>query len=190
MKITIKKLVDWDEVYDSALFTQRKEVLDKKPTSKWKLKTCYASHSILRDLMFSIKIENVESFVISHLIRHKKEYTQPYVQTLREDLTGISNESVTRLTKNGVKFVLNAKSIIDISRVRLCNKASKETILVWKAVLEELKKIEPELVKVCVPQCIEKGFCTEYKTCGFDKSKTFNLDRVEFVENCVKNNRK
>jgi len=89
VKITIKKLVDWDEVYDSALFTQRKEVGDKKPTSKWKLKTCYAGHSILRDLMFSIKIEDVESFIISHLIRHKREYTQPYVQTLREDLTGI-----------------------------------------------------------------------------------------------------
>ena len=53
MKITIKKLVDWDEVYDSALFTQRKEVGDKKPTSKWKLKTCYAKHSILRDLIIT-----------------------------------------------------------------------------------------------------------------------------------------
>ena len=190
MKITIKKLTDWDEVYDSALFTQKKEVGDKNPTSKWKLKTCYAGHSILRDLTFSIKIEDVESFVISHLIRHKKEYTQPYVQTLREDLTGISSDSVTRLTKNGVKFILNAKSIIDISRVRLCNKASKETILVWKAVLKELEKIEPELASVCVPQCVEKGFCTEYKTCGFDESEKFYENVENFVENCVKNNRK
>ena len=66
MKITIKKLTDWDEVYDSALFTQKKEVGDKNPTSKWKLKTCYAGHSILRDLTFSIKIEDVESFVIGY----------------------------------------------------------------------------------------------------------------------------
>ena len=190
MKITIKKLVDWDEVYDSALFTQRKEVGDKKPTPKWKLKTCYAKHSILRDLMFSIKIEDVESFIISHLIRHKQNYTQPYVQTLREDLTGIPNESVTRLTKNGVKFVLNARSIIDISRVRLCNKASTETILVWEDVLKELKKIEPELFSVCVPQCIETGMCTEYQTCGFDESGVFNKQRFDYIKNCINNNRK
>ena len=190
MKITIKKLVDWDEVYDSALFTQRKEVGDKKPTSKWKLKTCYAKHSILRDLMFSIKIEDVESFIISHLIRHKQNYTQPYVQTLREDLTGIPNESVTRLTKNGVKFILNARSIIDISRVRLCNKASIETVLVWKDVLKELEKIEPELFSVCVPQCVEVGMCTEYQTCGFDESKKFNKDRQEYTIKCIMNNRK
>ena len=190
MKIAIKKLVDWGEVYDSALFTQRKEVGDKKPTSKWKLKTCYAGHSILRDLMFSIKIEDVESFIISHLIRHKREYTQPYVQTLREDLTGIPNESVTRLTKNGVKFILNAKSIIDISRVRLCNKASIETILVWKEVLKELEKIEPELTSICVPQCVEKGMCTEYKTCGFDESKKFDEIREDYTLKCILNNRK
>ena len=190
MKITIKRLTSWDEVYDSALFTQRKEPNGKKPTSKWKLKTCYAQHSVLRDLIFTIKIEDVESQIISHLIRHQKEFTQPYVQTLREDLTGIPSDTVTRLTKNGVKFTLNAKSIIDISRVRLCNKASIDTRLVWKAVIEELRKIEPELTQICVPQCVEKGFCQEYQTCGFDESIKFEEERSKFVENCKVNNRR
>jgi len=189
MKVTVKKLVDWDEVYDSALFTQRKEPKNKYPSSKWKLKTCYAGHSILRDLLFSIKIEDIESQVIAHLIRHKKEYTQPYVQTLREDLTGIPSESITRLTKNGVKFVLNAKSIIDITKVRSCSKSMSGTQYVWDEILEELEKIEPELRSVCVKQCIANGFCTEYKTCKLDETEKFAKERKKYVENCTKNNR-
>lgn len=190
MKITVKRLTNWDEVYDSALFTQRKMPKKQFPSDKWKLKTCYAGHSILRDLMFSIKIEDVESQVISHLIRHQKEFTQPYVQTLREDLTGIPSDTVTRLTKNGVKFTLNAKSIIDISRVRLCNKASKETREVWVKVLKELSKIDRIVTSVCVPQCVEKGFCSEYMTCGFNESSKFEDERTDFVLDCVHNNRK
>lgn len=189
MNITISRITSWDEVYDSALFTQRKKPNGKKPTSNWKLKTCYAQHSVLRDLIFTIKIEDVESFVIGHLIRHQKEFTQPYVQTLREDLTGIKNEDVNRKTLNGVKFTLNAKSIIDISRVRLCNKASLETRKVWAEVLKELAKTEPELVNVCVPNCIEKGFCPEYKTCGFDETDSYNKVREFYIVDCTSMNR-
>ena len=188
--VEIKRITDWDEVYDSALFTQRKETNGKSPTAKWKLKTCYAQHSILRDLMFTIKIYDLESFVIGHLVRHKKETVNPYVSTLREDLTGIKGCDINRLTPNNLKLTLNARAIIDISRQRICNKASLETRQIWAKVLEELKKIEPELYSVCVSQCIHSGFCTEYKTCGYDESIDFDKKRQMYVNSCVALNRK
>lgn len=190
MNISINKISDWDEVYDSALFTQKKSPEKQFPSSKWKIKTCYANHSILRDLIFSIKIEDVDSEVIAHLIRHKKNYSQPYVQTLREDLTGIPRESITRLTKNGVKFIMNASCIIDVSRARKCFKSLSKTTDVWNKVLDVLKDMEPELFNVCVSQCVANGFCTEYKTCGFDETKIFGKERAEYKSNCIKNNRK
>ena len=40
-------------------------------------------------------------------------------------------------------------------------------------VIEELKKSEPELASCCVPECVYRGFCPEFKSCGFVNSPLF-----------------
>ena len=128
MKVEIKKLVGWDEVFDSAMFTQRKESDGKIPSENWKKKTCVAQHSVLRDLRFSIKLYDAPNFVITHLIRHTKASPQPFVATQREDLTGIPSEEVGRLTPNNLKFDINGEALLFMAQQRLCFKASKETL--------------------------------------------------------------
>jgi hypothetical protein len=54
-----------------------------------------------------------------------------------------------------------------ISRRRLCAQASPETRAAWKLVIDELAKAEPELAACCVPDCVYRGFCPEFKSCGF-----------------------
>ena len=56
--------------------------------------------------------------------------------------------------------------------------------------VKRIKKIEPELFSVCVPQCVEVGMCTEYKTCGFDESENFDKIRDGYTLRCILNNRK
>lgn len=64
--------------------------------------------------------------------------------------------------------IMNAEAIINMSRKRLCKKASKETREAWTEVLLELNKVDTELVKHCVPQCVFRGgICSEPKTCGW-----------------------
>ena len=54
-----------------------------------------------------------------------------------------------------------------ISRRRLCAQASPETRAAWKMVIDALAEKEPELASCCVPECVYRGFCPEFKACGY-----------------------
>jgi hypothetical protein len=40
-------------------------------------------------------------------------------------------------------------------------------------VLDEIKRSEPELFSVCVPDCVYRGFCPEFKCCGYAKTDAY-----------------
>lgn len=69
---------------------------------------------------------------------------------------------------------------INISKLRLCYKASYETRKIWMQVVEELRKIEPHLTAACVPQCIYRGFCPESKSCGKVDTHVFPVYRENY----------
>ena len=69
---------------------------------------------------------------------------------------------------------MNAEAIINMSKKRLCAKASTETREIWEAVITELAKVDPDLARFCVKPCIfNGGICREYKSCGFIKTSLF-----------------
>ena len=67
----------------------------------------------------------------------------------------------------------NAQAIMFISRRRLCAQASPETRAAWKAVVDAIAEKEPELAECCVPECVYRGFCPEFKCCGFVNTKAY-----------------
>ena len=81
---------------------------------------------------------------------------------------------------SGTRSSLNAQEIINISKLRLCYKASYETRKIWMQVVEELRKIEPHLAAACVPQCIYRGFCPESKSCGKVDTHVFPVYRENY----------
>lgn len=182
MKIKITKLTSWKDCLESARITQGKfNKVEKEPSDKWKIKALYSEHSPIRELKFHIDIFDVPNFVITHLVRHI--HIQPYVSTMREDLTGIPNSEITRNTPNSVRFSLNAQSIIDIAKLRECSKASLETRQVFALIKEELRNIgETHLADVAVKSCIYRGFCQEDKSCGYDKTEDFKVKREEYIQ--------
>lgn len=78
------------------------------------------------------------------------------------------------------EFLANAQALINISRKRLCNQASKETREAWKEILESIKGDQPELYTVCVPDCIYRGWCYEYKSCGYHKTEQYQQRLIEY----------
>ena len=176
MDIKIKKITDWDLVYEMALYTQGKKPSKQFPSEEWKRKTVKAQHSPLRILQFIVYIENVPNFVHNHLVRHV--HLQPFISTMREDLTGIPSEEINRTTPNSGAYLINGQEMINVSKLRSCFKASKETRETWNTVIHELCKIEPLLYEMCIPNCVEKGYCPEYKSCGYD----FKPDRVNYLK--------
>ena len=80
-----------------------------------------------------------------------------------------------------MRLFLNAQEIINISKVRLCSKAESKTREIWRQVIEELRKIEPELANACVPSCFYRGHCPEIKSCGLADTETFQLAVNDYI---------
>ena len=67
----------------------------------------------------------------------------------------------------------NAQALIFISRRRLCGQASPETRDAWKEVKEKITQVDPVLGSVMVPECIYRGFCPEFHSCGYVDTEAY-----------------
>lgn len=166
----------WRDVADACNTTINRSVGTKEPSAKFKYKILLAEHSPIRRLYFKFKISEIPYWVSVHFTRHKFGI-EHWVRTQRTDRTSVNRDNLHQGNLVEHEFEANAQAIINISRKRLCNQASKETREAWIAVLESLKETEPELYDVCVPDCIYRGRCREFKCCEYDKTSDF-LNRL------------
>ena len=162
----------WREVADCANVTIHKEEGTAEPSSKWKRRMAMCEHSPIRELSFDFKWTDLKYWVSVHLVRHKIGI-EHYVRTQRSDRTGVDRNELRQDSPVEHRICVNAQALINISRKRLCNSASPETKQAWQAILDSLEPIEPELVSACVPDCVYRGWCFEYKTCGYFKTDAF-----------------
>lgn len=169
----------WREVADSANTTINKEAGIKEPSSQWKRRMLLCEHSPIRQILIKCKWYELKSWISVHFVRHKFGI-EHWVRTQRTDRTNVNRDELPQGNFVEHEFEANAQAIISISRKRLCNQASKETREAWKAVLESIKEDQPELYSVCVPDCIYRGWCYEYKSCGYHKTKEFNEELVNY----------
>lgn len=183
-RVFVRRVTSWNEVLNAARFTQRKPEVDHEPSDEFKQKMIKAEHSPLRCLQFTIDFYDIPYYASVHLCRHV--HAQPFVSTSRPDINGKMKPRDEQKKSDPVnmRLLVNAQEIINISRVRLCNKAEKVTQMLWIEVLRELSKIEPFLANVCVPNCLYRGFCPEIKPCGFSTSDVdaFNFKRSTLEE--------
>lgn len=182
MKIEITKVTSWTDVLNAARFTQRKSPRSGEPSINWKKKIIKAEHSPLRCLMFNIDFYDIPNYVSVHLVRHV--HAQPFVSTSRPDIDGkqIPREEQKKVDPVNMRLFLNAQEIINISKVRLCNKAEAKTRSIWFEVIKELSKTEPELANACKPSCFYRGFCPEIKSCGLANAETFPLAVNDYIK--------
>lgn len=162
MEIRITRLTGWDQVLTTARATVWKSRLDKDPSDKFKEEICQSEHSPLRSLRYYVEIVGIKYWVAMHLVRHHVGF-EPFVSTQRGDRIDLE---VPRDQKGqgdlvNLAFEVNAQSLINISRARICKMAHEETRGVWWKVISSLKKIEPILAKYCVPHCVYRGLCPE-----------------------------
>ena len=127
MKIEIKRVTDWQRVVDAARFTQGKEPLGHEPSDEFKKQMILSEHSPLRELEFDIKMYGIPYWVSNHFVRHV--HAQPFVSTSRPDITGskVSRHDMRQDDLVNLQLSLNAQEIINISKLRLCSKAARET---------------------------------------------------------------
>lgn len=199
--IIIEQVVGWEYALEAARFTQGKEALRnadgtlRKPSEKFIKESLMAEHGHIKVVQYKITIKDLAQWIGVHFLRHA--YTLPYICTQRNDLNESVEEMVNRIvgellkmiqeeepgynprnllpqgTRNDHMFWMNAQTIINISKRRMCSTASKETREVWRMILAELAKVDPVIAWFCVPMCVYRGFCPERECCGYVLSRNY-----------------
>jgi hypothetical protein len=162
----------WREVADSARTTVHKEAGEGEPSSRWKRRMLLSEHSPIRQLFVRALWSDLKYWVSVHLVRHKIGI-EHWVRTQRSDRTGVDRDALAQGSPVEHEILADAQAIITISRRRLCMQASPETREAWKALVEAVGLKEPELAAVCVPDCVYRGWCYEYQSCGYHKTEAF-----------------
>lgn len=106
-----------------------------------------------------------------------------------EDVLKESIDSMTWLEDNSDRYtpvnlglLLNAQSLIDMSKLRLCNQAHKETIQVFKSIQDRIVDIDPDLAGMMVRKCVYRGgICGESRCCGFNHTESFKNEMQEYL---------
>ena len=172
MQIDIFKHEDnWQDIKDSTMNTVGKDT-GKYPSSEYKRKLILAEHSPIRRMKFYWRWKDLKSWVSVHFVRHKFG-VEHWVSTQRTDRTGINRDELPQGALVNHACEGNAQALINISRKRLCNGASKETREAWQEVKNKVAECEPELASCMVKECIYRGFCPEMFGCGYDKTEQF-----------------
>lgn len=168
----LRVIGSWRNVADAARTTIRMQEGTKEPSSKWKKTILLAEHSPIRKLLFSWKWSNLPYWVSVHFVRHKYGI-EHFVSTQRTDRTGTDRTGARQDAPVEHECFANAQAVMFISRRRLCSQASPETRAAWKLVVDEIAKVEPEVASACVPECVYRGFCPEFRSCGYVNTPAF-----------------
>ena len=162
----------WREVADAARTTIRLDEGTKEPSPKWKKRILLAEHSPIRKLCFNWKWADLPYWVSVHFVRHKYGIAH-FVSTQGSARTGEDRTEKTQDAPVMHECFANAQAVMFISRRRLCSQASPETRAAWKLVVAAIAEKEPELAACCVPECVYRGFCPEFKSCGYCGTEAF-----------------
>ena len=201
MKVNVIQETPWSRALNAARRTIGKPPLNKEPSDNWRKMVIMAEHSPIKLVEYLISFKDLRQWVGVHLLRH--EHMLPFIHSQRvdrrEDIDSLT-EKVMSIIEEDVKsdesfnkrdylfqgepndqdFVVNAQTLINISRKRLCHCASKETREAWAAVKEAIKEFDPIMASFMVPNCIYRGRCPEMNTCGYYKTDKFKKELDEY----------
>lgn len=172
---------NWQDIKDSTMNTIGKTT-GKYPDSDYKRRLILSEHSPIRRMKFYWRWKNLKSWISVHFVRHKFGI-EHWVSTQRTDRTGVNRDEALQSALVNHACEANAQALINMSRKRLCNCASKETREAWQEVKNKVAKCEPEVASCMVRECVYRnGLCPEMFPCGFNKTEAFKKELDEYLK--------
>lgn len=182
MEVTVTQETSWKRALNAARRTVGKEPLDKEPSDEFKYYSLMSEHSHIKLVEWLISFKSLKQWVGVHLLRHL--FILPFIHSQREDRRKLNckRDDLPQGELNDQDFVVNAQSLINISRKRLCNRASRETREAWQAVKDKIKEQDPVMAHFMVPNCVYRGFCPEApkNCCGFVTTERFKEELAKY----------
>ena len=174
---------DWARVKNHCRTTVNKAFTDKEPTDDFKKKILISEHSPIRCLEIDWTWEDIPYWLSTEWSRHKFE---KFITSQRDDRKIEEIPRGKKPQESPVNFdgYANAQNTIDAWRKRLCYKATPEARNLAEIFKYELHKVEPEWADVLQRNCIYRGGCPEFSSCGYwekfcEKHKGENLLDIE-----------
>lgn len=176
----------WSKVKRSARATINRDGEGTYPTASWKKQILLAEHSPIRKIHVSWQWAFLKSWVSVHFVRHNNGISH-WVQTQRTDRTGINRDKLPQSSFVKHECDANAQALINISRKRLClGQPAPETRKAWEEVKNEISRHDPILASCMVKECIYRGFCPEFKSCGYTNTPQFKCELSAYRNTLLK----
>ena len=205
MEVTVRKYTD------EALMRRACEMTFNGKSHQSLLSIYKSEHSPARTQLFWIEFVDVPLFVATHFIRHHVGVV-PFELSRRDDRSNdvtfdvaikSVNDQLTDLLDHILKgekdiaqcliaviqnelvklgLCINAQSLIDMSKLRLCNMAHVLTIKAMREVKAEVAKVDESLAKMMVRKCVYRGgICGEPHPCKFNRTPAFRKEFAEYM---------
>ena len=103
----------------------------------------------------------------------------------KQEIEALLDELENKAGRNALtnlSLFINAQSLIDMAKLRLCFQASKETRETFGKIKQEIAKIDPDLAKMMVPKCVYRnGLCGEPFCCGYNGTPRFQEELNQYL---------
>lgn len=158
----------WRRVKNHCRTTDNKDFTEKNPTDTFKKKLLMSEHTPIRLLEFDWSWKDIPYWVSTEWSRHKFE---KFISSQRDDRLIDDTPRAEKPQGALVNFdgYANMQSLIDSFRKRLCFKATPEARGLAEDFKLTLHLMYPSEADVLVPNCIYRGGCPEFTSCGFYK---------------------
>lgn len=122
------------------------------------------------------------AMLLSMINRSTYSDQKDLIHSVIEDLNWLK-ANADRYTPVNLGLCINAQSLIDMSKLRLCTgRAAQETVTVFRAIKNEIAKIDPDLALMMVRKCVYRnGLCGEQRCCGFNHTAEFEAELKDYV---------
>ena len=167
MEISIKKYTDEDLMRRACEMTMHGK---KSNMTLEKIYKC--EHSPMRTQMFWVEMLDIPTFASTHFRTHSQGITH-FVKSNREDLPGHTGDAGRWQPVNHGMW-LNAQSLVNLARRRLCYKAHHEVRKIMEEIVNNMYLLDPALAEHMVPECEYRNGCHELRPCGHFESLKIN----------------
>lgn len=131
------------------------------------------------------KVEAIKEKLSSALIGVENGDYDWLDRTLSESIDELEwlKDNSDRYAPVNLGLLINAQSLIDMSKLRLCNQAHKETIQIFKAIKDQVEAHDHELASMMVRKCVYRGgLCGEQNCCGFNHTENFQIEMNTYLK--------
>lgn len=108
-------------------------------------------------------------------------------QRVFEDIIGQLEwlkDNTDRYTPVNLGLFVNAQSLIDMAKLRLCHQSHKETTIIFDSIKAEVEKADPALASMMVAKCVYRGgICGESRCCSYNNTPAFQRELAKYLEN-------